>query len=188
MALENTWHLRRVADNASKACWICYKPTTSVLITPNNKDFFYTCPGHLTDRGFCQPDADEVAEIDAKKKKEQMDREIEAVKKEYEEKQKTKREKRKNKEKEKDKEKEKESKNKDEEEDKQDEKAKEDKIKELTKTKEKTEAEFSPRIFHLNKNFYQMRLDKIRNAEIAKRNRERLSNPANFPSVPTNLP
>lgn len=37
MALENTWHLRRVADNASKACWICYKPTTNVLITPNNK-------------------------------------------------------------------------------------------------------------------------------------------------------
>jgi phage-related minor tail protein len=35
--MENTWHLRRVADNASKACWICYKPTTSVLITPNNK-------------------------------------------------------------------------------------------------------------------------------------------------------
>jgi hypothetical protein len=33
-----------------------------------------------------------------------------------------------------------------------------------------------------------MRLDKIRNAEIAKRNRERLQNPANFPSVPKNLP
>jgi hypothetical protein len=35
--MENTWHLRRVADSASKACWICYKPSTSVLITPNNK-------------------------------------------------------------------------------------------------------------------------------------------------------
>jgi len=37
MTLENTWYLRRVAENAAKACWICYKPTTSVLITPNNK-------------------------------------------------------------------------------------------------------------------------------------------------------
>jgi hypothetical protein len=35
--MENTWHLRRVADSASKACWICYKPTTCVLITPSNK-------------------------------------------------------------------------------------------------------------------------------------------------------
>lgn len=69
-----------------------------------------------------------MAEIEAKKK-EEFDREIEAVKKEYEEKQKAKREKRKNKDKEKDKEKEKESKSKDEEEDKQDEKAKEDKVK-----------------------------------------------------------
>ncbi len=38
------------------------------------------------------------------------------------------------------------------------------------------------------RSFYQMRLDKLRNAEIAKRNRERLQNPANFPSVPKNLP
>jgi hypothetical protein len=39
-----------------------------------------------------------------------------------------------------------------------------------------------------NRSFYQMRLDKLRNAEVAKRNRERLQNPANFPSVPKNLP
>jgi hypothetical protein len=37
MALPNVWHHRRVADNAAKACWICYKPSTSVLITPDNK-------------------------------------------------------------------------------------------------------------------------------------------------------
>jgi outer membrane biosynthesis protein TonB len=142
--MENIWHLRRVADNASKACWICYKPTTSVLITPNNKvrqntpsismeltylqDFFYACPGHLVDRGFCQPDADEAAAVEAKKKKDELDTEIEKVKKEYEEKQKLKREKRKSKDKEKDKAKEKEAKSKDEEEDKQDEKAKDDKV------------------------------------------------------------
>jgi len=31
-----------------------------------------------------------------------------------------------------------------------------------------------------------MRLDKLRNAEVARRNRERLRNPATFPSVPKN--
>ncbi|KAH7389547.1 VPS4-associated protein 1 [Phaeosphaeria sp. MPI-PUGE-AT-0046c] len=190
--MENTWHLRRVADNASKACWICYKPTTSVLITPNNKvregDFFYICTGHLVDKGFCQPNADEAAAFEAKKKKDELDVEIEKVKKEYEEKQRLKREKRKGKEKDKDKASEKESQSKDEEEDKQDEKAKDDKIKELSKSKEVSQAELGPRIYHLNKSFYQMRLDKLRNAEIAKRNRERLSNPANFPSVPSGSP
>ncbi|KAF1849970.1 DUF1742-domain-containing protein [Cucurbitaria berberidis CBS 394.84] len=184
MSLENTWHLRRVADNASKACWICYKPSTSVLITPNNKDFFYICVGHLSDRGFCQPDADEATAIAAQKKKDELDREIETVKKEYEEKQKLKREKRKGK----DKDKEKDVKGKEEDEDKQDEKAKDDRIKELSKSKELSQNELAPRIYHLSKNFYQMRLDKLRNAEIAKRNRERLNNPANFPSVPSSNP
>ncbi|KAI4629287.1 uncharacterized protein J4E87_003551 [Alternaria ethzedia] len=186
--MENLWHLRRVADNAAKACWICYKPSTSVLITPTNKDFFYICPGHLVDRGFCQPEADEAKRVADQKKQEELDREIEAVKKEYEEKQKLKREKRKGKDKEKDKEKEKEAKGKEAEEDKQDEKAKDDKIKELSKTKDQAQAELGPRIYQLNKNFYQMRLDKLRNAEIAKRNRERLNNPANFPSVPSGNP
>jgi hypothetical protein len=121
--MENLWHLRRVAENASKACWICYKSTTSVLITPNNKDFFYICPGHLVDKGFCQPDA-----VEAKKKKDELDAEIEKVKKEYDEKQKLKREKRKAKDKEKDKAEEKEAKSKDEEQDTKDEKAKDDKV------------------------------------------------------------
>ena len=35
------------------------------------------------------------------------------------------------------------------------------------------------------RNFFQMRLDRIRNAEISKRNRERLKNPSVFPSVPS---
>ncbi|CAF9914343.1 hypothetical protein IMSHALPRED_001885 [Imshaugia aleurites] len=85
MALVNVWHLRRVADASAKPCDICYKPTTSVLITPDSKDYFYVCPGHLKDRGFCIPVIDE-AEAAAKKKKEEMDREIELIKKEYDEK------------------------------------------------------------------------------------------------------
>ncbi|KAL1849057.1 hypothetical protein Plec18170_007716 [Paecilomyces lecythidis] len=92
MSLPNIWHLRRVADNSAKACLICYKPSTSVLITPDNKDFFYVCPIHLKDRGFCSPIVDSEKEA-AKKKEDALAREIEKVKKEYEEKQRRKKEK-----------------------------------------------------------------------------------------------
>lgn len=33
----NIYTHRKVADTASKACDICYKPSTSVLVTPENK-------------------------------------------------------------------------------------------------------------------------------------------------------
>ncbi len=45
-----------------------------------------------------------------------------------------------------------------------------------------------PRVFALQKTFYQQRIDKKKNAEIAKRNRERLQNPSLFPTVPKGLP
>ena len=53
------------------------------------QDFFYICPGHLKERGFCTPLIDE-AEAEAKRKKEAMDREIELIKQEYEDKMKKK--------------------------------------------------------------------------------------------------
>lgn len=56
------------------------------------QDFFYVCPIHLKDRGFCSPIIDEE-EIAAKKRKEEMDKEIEKVKQEYEEKMKRKKQK-----------------------------------------------------------------------------------------------
>ena len=37
MALVNVWHLRKVAESSAKPCDICYKPTTGVLITPDQK-------------------------------------------------------------------------------------------------------------------------------------------------------
>ncbi|KAF7331881.1 Proteasome endopeptidase complex [Mycena kentingensis (nom. inval.)] len=36
----------------SKPCFICYKPTTTVLATINTVDFLYTCDLHLQDPGF----------------------------------------------------------------------------------------------------------------------------------------
>ncbi|MCJ1315151.1 hypothetical protein MMC15_000467 [Xylographa vitiligo] len=171
MALSNVWHLRTVAESSSKPCYVCYKPTVSVLITPDNKDFFYACRGHLKDRGFCSPVVDEAA-----KKKEELDREIELVKKEYEEKLAKKK-------KSKDK--------KDLKEEGQEgtakeaEKEKDDKIKAISSRETSSVADEIPRIYTLHKNFFQMRLDRIRNAEISKRNRERLKNPTAFPSVPS---
>ncbi|PCD34836.1 hypothetical protein AU210_007431 [Fusarium oxysporum f. sp. radicis-cucumerinum] len=40
----NIYTLRKVAETAAKACDICYKSSTSVLITPDQKDFFFVCP------------------------------------------------------------------------------------------------------------------------------------------------
>lgn len=107
-SFANIYTHRKVADTASKACEICYRPSTSVLVASENKvghhqslcsclelnlaqDFFYVCPAHLKDKGFCNPVIDEAA-VAAKKKKE-MDAEIERVKQEFEEKQKKKKEK-----------------------------------------------------------------------------------------------
>lgn len=113
MSFPNIYTHRKVADTASKPCDICFKPSTSVLVVPENKvrslfkqpdaianvmkDFFFVCPGHLKDKGFCTPIIDEAA-VAAKKKKE-MEEEVERVKKEFEEKQKKKKEKEKNKDK-----------------------------------------------------------------------------------------
>ncbi|PSR92056.1 VPS4-associated protein 1 [Coniella lustricola] len=177
----NVYTHRKVADTASKSCAICYKLSTSVLITEGKQDFFYVCPSHLKDKGFCTPIVDQAA-IDAQKKKD-LDDEIARVKKEYEEKQRKKKEK--------------------EEGDKSNEKAddkkeasttdKKDQAKKpdstsATKEGESTKAEEEPRIFQLHRTFYQNRVTMKRQAEADKRNRERFSNPAFFPSVPKGLP
>lgn len=52
------------------------------------QDWFYVCPAHLKDTGFCTPKIDQAA-IEARKKRE-LEEEIERVKAEYEEKQKKK--------------------------------------------------------------------------------------------------
>ncbi|KAL9138422.1 MAG: hypothetical protein Q9175_000353 [Cornicularia normoerica] len=149
MALVNVWHLRRVAEASAKPCDICYKPTTSVLITPDNKDYFYVCPGHLKDRGFCTPVIDE-AKAAAKQKKEELDREIELIKKEYEDKMKKKKGKdRRGKDKDKENEKDRESKGDVDEE--KAEKEKDAKIKAITNKEPSSLADEVPRIYALQK-------------------------------------
>jgi hypothetical protein len=36
-SFPNVYTHRKVADTASKTCEICFKPSTSVLVTPENK-------------------------------------------------------------------------------------------------------------------------------------------------------
>ena len=132
-----------------------------------------------------------------------MDREIELIKKEYEEKMKRKKKSKDSKEeKNKDKDKDKKDEKKEDDEEKKAEKEKDDKvgvtsiihedrgdlrfvqIKAVTGQQNASAADGIPRIYALNKVFYQKRLDRLRNLEIARRNRERLKNPTLFPSVP----
>ena len=185
MASQNLYHRRLVAESSGKACWICYKPSSTVLITPASDDWFHICPGHLTDRKFAIPKDEE--DLAKKKREEELEKEIEVLKKEFEEKVRKKAEKRKEKEKEK---KADEDEKKDEKkEDEKDEKEQEEKLKELEKKKDPAKATVEgPRVFELHKNFYQMRLQKKREAEIAKRNRDRLRAPGAFPSVPSGNP
>ncbi|KAK1773997.1 VPS4-associated protein 1 [Copromyces sp. CBS 386.78] len=185
ISFPNLYTHRKVAETKAKSCDLCYRLTSSVLITPDNKDFFYICPSHLKEPALCTPKMDTEA-IEARRKKE-LEEEIERVKKEYEEKQKKKKE---EKEKEKKKDKKDGEKSKDEDE-KKDEKDQEKSKGSRSASREGTKSppvEEEPRIFELKPTFYQQRLLKKRQAEIAKRNRERLQDPTFFPSVPKNLP
>lgn len=184
MATKNFYHRRLVAEASSKACWICFKSTSTVLITVEQDDWFHICPGHLKDRKFAIPkDEEDLAE---KKRKEELEKEIELVKKEFEEKARKKADKRKKKDEEKEGKKKDDAKESEKKQDESDEKEKEEKLRELETKKEPEKATVEgPRVFELQKNFWQMRLQKKRDVEAAKKNRERLRNPATFPSVPS---
>jgi len=86
MSFTNLYYKR--ATGTSKACYVCYKPSSTVLATINTTDFFYTCDTHLTDPGFAtlvKSDSDDKPTLSAE--------EIAKVRKEWEEAQKRKEEK-----------------------------------------------------------------------------------------------
>ena len=152
----NIYHHRRVAATSAKPCMICHKPSTSVLITRDNKDFFYTCTGHLLDRGFAIPVVDE-AEEERKRKKEELDKAIEEVKKEWEEKVKKRRKDKKERDKDKDKA--------NDEKEKTEEKEKDEKLKKLecdAAPKSGAGEDDGPRIFNLHKYVGALRRDRYR--------------------------
>ncbi|EGS22558.1 uncharacterized protein CTHT_0021060 [Thermochaetoides thermophila DSM 1495] len=87
MSFPNLYVHRKVAESNAKPCDICYKLSSSVLVTDSEgiKDWFHVCPSHLKDRGFCTPKINQAA-IEERKQRE-LQEEIERLKKEYEEKQ-----------------------------------------------------------------------------------------------------
>ena len=181
--LTNLYHRRLVADSAAKPCWICYKPSSTVLITPDSSDYFYLCAGHLSDSKFAiAKDAEDLAE---KKRQEQLEREIESVKKEYQDRLAKKAAKKAAKDS-KDEKKSASDKEADEAE-----KEKDEKVKELEAKKSgsaeggKKAVVEGPRVFELQKQFFQMRLQRKRDAERARQQRERMRQPGLFPSVPS---
>ncbi|KAF8558806.1 DUF1742-domain-containing protein [Imleria badia] len=94
MVFPNFYYKRTAAT--AKACYICYKPTATVLATIDTADFFYTCPVHLTDRGF----ATRAPEPEPEPRKPSVSpEEIAKVKQEWEEKQRQKKDKEKDKDK-----------------------------------------------------------------------------------------
>ncbi|KAJ3511522.1 hypothetical protein NLJ89_g4047 [Agrocybe chaxingu] len=54
----NNLYYKRVGT--AKACYVCRKPTTTVLATINAVDFLYACSTHLTDYGFATLVKDEA--------------------------------------------------------------------------------------------------------------------------------
>lgn len=198
MASQKLYHRRQVAESDAKACWICYKPSPTVLITPDNEDWFHICASHLKDRKFATPqDGPTPEELAKKKREEELEKEIEAVKKEYADKQAEKLKKRKKwwdwsgtKQEDKDKAKK---------EDENEEKEKEAKVKDLEMKRDEASSgglsNDGPRVFELHKDFQLMRNQKKREAEqrkrqaeISRRNLETLKTAGAFPQVPSNLP
>jgi hypothetical protein len=176
---KNLYYRRLVAESAAKACWLDFKPTSTVLIDESGADWMYVCPGHLTDPKFATPkDGEDLAK---KKKEEEIEKEIEALKTEFAEKMRRKLDRQHAKDGKDGKEKKKD----DEEEKKKLEDEHELKVKELQKKKEPEKAKVEgPRIFELHKSFFQMRQQRKIQAAAAKRQQERMRSADFFPSVP----
>ncbi|CUM64417.1 uncharacterized protein PRCAT00002020001 [Priceomyces carsonii] len=76
MSFPNDYVVRLVAESSAKSCLICYKPTTTVLVSQNKSDFFYICRGHLSDKGFCEviyPQEYQELQIERQKLKGQLE-------------------------------------------------------------------------------------------------------------------
>ncbi|KAF8458953.1 VPS4-associated protein 1 [Terfezia claveryi] len=163
---QNIYNIRRVAGTDSKPCsWLTYSA----------QDFFPVCPGHLTDRGFATPivktppPAPSAEELE-KKRKEALEKEIELVLKE------------KGKEKEESKEdkykKDEENQNKD---------TKKEEVKQAVDKNDalpEVKKDEDPKVFALHRNIYNIRLQRLRQQQAAKRTRDLLKTPGAFPAVP----
>lgn len=51
----NEYQKRQVSESDAKACSVCFKPASTVLLSANKGDYFYICPSHLKDASFGTP-------------------------------------------------------------------------------------------------------------------------------------
>ena len=193
MSLQNLYHKRLAAKSSS--CTICFSPTTTVLTTPDSRDWFYVCPSHLKNSNYATPVDDASTSKDAPITDEELQKEIEAVKKEYAEKLKKRSKKKKDGKKKEEKKDGKKVKDDDDDglldqDDKNDEEERDVKIRSLeekqkeAKEKEKKDGEEGPRIFTLNRQTFNSRVAKLQAAAMAKKRQEQFKNPGFFPAVP----
>lgn len=68
--IKNNYNLKKVAQKDSRPCTICFRQTDAVLVSTDNKDWFYVCEVHLKDKGF----AEEVHEDGWKETQEQLEK------------------------------------------------------------------------------------------------------------------
>ncbi|TID31191.1 hypothetical protein CANINC_000239 [Pichia inconspicua] len=52
--IENNYTLKKVAQKDSRSCSICFRQADAVLVSKDNKDWFYVCEVHLKDKGFAE--------------------------------------------------------------------------------------------------------------------------------------
>ncbi|PSR73482.1 hypothetical protein PHLCEN_2v10774 [Hermanssonia centrifuga] len=91
MSFTNLYYKRAVGT--PRDCYVCYKPTTTVLATINTVDFIYTCEGHLSDPEFATQIGESSDGAGGARKMGLSPEEIAKVKEEWEERQKKKQEK-----------------------------------------------------------------------------------------------
>jgi hypothetical protein len=79
----NEYRVRLVAESDAKACSICYRPCTTVLLNESQLDFLYTCSGHLNDTQFAIPiKLEEYQKLNLQKL--ELERKIETLQREKE--------------------------------------------------------------------------------------------------------
>lgn len=82
----NVYVKKLVKDADSKACFLCHKPSSIVLLTISSpefefKDFFYVCQSHLADTNFCtEIFVDEVSGVDKSNEVNKLKLELESRK------------------------------------------------------------------------------------------------------------
>lgn len=87
----NKYRKRLVSDSSKKGCFVCHKPSNTVLVNEvASSDFFYVCASHLTDKGFAKEVAQPAGSLPPKlppkpseTEKEDLSKEIEALKKDW---------------------------------------------------------------------------------------------------------